>query len=226
MSLEIEERLREINLEGVVREIASQEYDKEKSSDKRGEDLTDYKNLIKEKLPKIINNIDVLGEFIDKCGPVGWYDHAFNGTGATPGVELYIGKFRGDNFSMWIEQMGGGLCEYGIKFKFRKKSIKKISLYTFDLPNLFNFFKKKNSSGVDRRNFSTIIAKNAFEFADKYANLSEEKLTGFSELPYVLSLVPKVVERMYKIQREEEENLSKRLTSDYKKLELLEPENQ
>ena len=215
------------NLEGVIREIASQEYDKEKISDKRSEDLPDYKGLIKEKLSKIIQDIDVLGEFIYKCGPVGWYDHAFNEDCAS-GTNLYIGKFRRDSFHMWIEEISGGIDEYGIEFIFKDHppSIKGIFMYTFDLPNALNFFRKKNSSGVTRRNFRTIKAKTTEEFADKYASLSEEELFFFEELPYILSLVPKAVERMYKRNRGHEENLFRRITSNYKRLERLNLENQ
>ena len=234
MSLDIEEKLKEINLERVVREIASQEYDKEKFSDKRSEGLADYTNLIKEKLSLIINNIDILGEFMYKCGSVGWDDHAFwdkekNIYDVSSGTNLYIGKFRRNSFHVWIEEISTGIGkEYGIEFVFKDhpSSIKGIFMYTFNLPNAFNFFYEKNSSRVTRRNFRTIKAKTAEEFADKYANLGEEKLFCFRELPFVLSSVPKAVERMYKIKRGREENLFGRLTSGYKKLELLNPDNQ
>ena len=228
MSLDIEEKLKEINLEKVVREIASQEYDKEKFSDKRSEGLADYTNLIKEKLSLIINNIDILGEFMYKCGSVGWYDHAFKDD-CDPGVNLYIGKFRRNSFHMEIGGISTGVGkEYGIEFVFKDhpSSIKGIFMYTFDLPNVFNFFYEKNSSGVTRRNFRTIKAKTADEFADKYANLTEGELFYFRKLPHVLNAIPKAVERMYKIKRGREENLFGRLTSGYKKLELLNPENQ
>jgi hypothetical protein len=223
------------NVEKVIGEITNHKYDTEKTSDETIVDTEVYRSLLEEKLPKIINNISLLGKDIHKIGSAWWFHDGFNEH--EPGNELYIRRFGKESVSMWVQASGDDhYTDYQVEFVFKKNpdSLKRISMYTLS-NKLWEWWADVRWSGgggkycaqEKKRNHPSLIrAGTAYEFSDRYINMILNQLerkgeSPFLNLPSLLSQVPNVIAELYK---SEGENLGRVLTgiqSHNKKLEDL-----
>jgi hypothetical protein len=189
------------NVEQAVRDIASSEYDAERSSDERYMEAIRYIELIKEKLPRSLDHIFVMGDYIFKEGLIP-LERSMSLSADRDGDSIRIG-----HINRWI------------KLLFKKQKLKGICLY--------QVHKKYLKYNIKRKEKQILNAKNSTEFSIMLSNLilgaierdDYSEYMDYKELISVITGIPKKISEQYA--RKRDSIVGKDLTSACEQLESL-----
>ncbi len=206
--MKFETSLEEINgldvgrIEETIKNLEDIKYTTEKTIFKKDITLEDYESSINEKLPKIIDNIFLLSNYIREIGHCRhkWFDET-----ESPYPKMHIKTFNKKSFSMWINYEGI-YDNYGIQFDFTNKSdsIKNIFMYT-------RLYHGDNNKRDIFNKLFFIQSNNPSEFSKKYSRMlinqiKKEGSSVHSSLPEVLNKVPLLIEKLYKSHERKEKH--------------------
>jgi hypothetical protein len=179
------------NLERVITSLVNTDYSKKEADLDLISTSETYSCLIKDKLPKIINRINLLGEYIFPLNELYWRDN---------GSIYKVSKLlRGDFFLVITPTCVEG---YATKFIFDKDSklIKRLKLFTLSNTNLnkLAYFKRKNEEGnclwrklIDEKTISA--------FSEEFIKrLTRDNNFYFSHIPISLNKFPNILTKIYK----------------------------
>ncbi|MGA2130029.1 MAG: hypothetical protein ABSG05_00215 [Candidatus Pacearchaeota archaeon] len=205
------------NVERVIGEVERTKLETEAVADNLEQESYRYMDLMREKLPKVIGNIYLLGNQISglKDDYHSFYPVDLSGESA----RIEIGKKKSKKgFSLRIDNF----IKYAIELKFEKDSNSptEISFLNYEFPNKFLSWKKYKQSYVPKLKARTIEEFTA-KFMDFLMSKNGREEGRYDSLPAMLNLIPSLLLRIYQEEQEKYKYKAEQTASKGKKLEEL-----